>query len=694
MKALRTLLHGLVMGGLVFYGCSKNNPAGSNIDNVDNTEPTNSGQITRSQMHPSGDVTETSNGYIIKGSLDMDTEESGTVSFANADLNVEFNPDGTLKNISGRAQIPQPANFVEFADPVQADVGYFSGKYLNENRDFDIVLKEDISYFVYHIALAAEMKIGGNDDPNSTKPLSLKLPVGGHILYVADYNDPMFFFSGAQDLLGSLGFGSSLEGKIPYVPLQPVDGFRPFDGNSIRSGSFPIFKVIEASGSIIRNIDFSAQLTDSDPLGVKFSAGYQAGINGAFDLSLPIATFVSFGIPLGEASAAVSAELSSGGFVGQAFINGLAARDNTWWPNFIPVKPSGQIRTTGFVQQDGSFRLGLQGEFNLQLPSANEKYVGSATVTNDDFTMEGSVTNDDLTWKARATFLKDATEYAATPPQKLLDDISSYVEAEIDSGFDALQKALQDLEDRTADYEFELSLRGLRSSLPKIISEARDLLSSGMKSAETKARKKIKDELAKRSLKLCSDDLKSVIKTVTEPYRTVLDRLESAVAEPNDNDRTRSEIEAALRDAASKKRFKKTVTVTVKVANKTLGCTFSSTQTGSATVDVRILPDDKVSLILEAADNVKYLAETSDRKFKARKIYDELPSKEELEKLRADIQSGVKKIPGLSEVGFIYSHDDKTYSFYVVHGGKRHDVPEFDMFDGGGVGGAIINILK
>ena len=215
-----------------------------------------------------------------------------------------------------------------------------------------------------------------------------------------------------------------------------------------------------------------------------------------------------------------------------------------------------------------------------------------------------------------------------------------------------------------------------------------------MKSSETKARKKIKDELAKRSLKLCSDDLKSVIKSVTEPYRTVLDRLESAVAETNDNDRTRSEIEAALRDAVSKKRFKKTVTVTVKVANKTLGCTFSSTQTRSATADVRILPDDKVNQLLWAADNVKYIAETSDIKIKAQKIYDELPSKEELDQLRADLQNGVKKISDLGEVGFIYTHDDKTYSFYMILDGERRDVSEFDMFDGGGIGGVLVNILK
>ncbi len=149
---------------------------------------------------------------------------------------------------------------------------------------------------------------------------------------------------------------------------------------------------IKFSGVKIQNAEFGVQLVQKNPVPVTFSAGYQAGYNGGFDLTLPVVKFVEFGIPLGEASGALIAEGNTqNGFKGLIFINGLADPDNSWWPNFIPVKPDTQLRGSGFVHQDGVFEIGLDGEFSLETPTNQQSIAGKAMVNNQEFLLQGQM---------------------------------------------------------------------------------------------------------------------------------------------------------------------------------------------------------------------------------------------------------------------------------------------------------------
>jgi hypothetical protein len=660
------------------------------------------GTLSKNNLKGEGNVVETENGMSVDGKLTITTADEKEIVLDDAQITVEYNEDGSVKKLEGKAKVPSPTDYMEFTDPVQADLGYYTGKWLNDNWDLDITLMDDRFYLAFKIALALELKVGTNSDPNATKPLSIKPPVGGHILYIFDYTDPFYYYSAAQDALGEMSFGESSEGNIPYVPIQPVDKIVMFNGKSIRGGTFPIFKVIEVSGVQIRNTEFNVELVEEEPFPLSFSAGFGAGINGTFNLSLPIISWVTFEIPLGEASAAVTAEAGTNGIKAQAFLNGLAKPDNSWWPEIIPVKPGGQIRALGYVQQDGAFDLELSGDFNLELPDNTYAVEGIMGVNNEAFTMAGSVLASGMTWAAGAEFRKGETEFKANPPQELMDNINSLVNGNIDSAFIKAETALADLEKATADYELELSLRGFRSAIPAIVSEAKkriaDEIAAGIKSGQDQAAKILSDE----GLALCSDNIASQVNKLDDPYINALDRLNKAASETNDSETTRIEIEGALRDLAKLNRLKASITVTITAGNKevrvlgvvvTPTCTIKSNFDRTVSIDAEVLTSAQVALLNQAADNVKYIAETSDIKIKAQEIFDHIPAKEIMEQLKADIQNGTKTIPSIEEVGFIKNHTTGKYSFYWIANGNKKELDDINILDPASIADAIIKEL-
>ena len=660
------------------------------------------GTLSEGNLKGEGNVVKTADGMSVDGKLTITTPNDEEVVLEEADITIEYNEDGTVKKMEGTANVPSPTDYMEFTDPIQADLGYYSGKFLNDNWDLEILLVDERFYLAFRIGVTVEMKVGAKSDPEATKPLSIKPPVGGHILYIFDYTDPFYFYSAAQDLLGSMCFGESNEGNIPYVPIQPVDEIVTFEGKSVRCGTFPIFKVIEVSGTMIQATDFNIELVEENPFPLSFSAGYAAGINGEFKLSLPISDIINFEIPMGEASAAITVEGGTSGIKAQAFLNGLAKPDNSWWPDFIPVKPGGQIRTSGYVQQAGEFDLELSGAFNLVLPSNTYAVEGIIGANNEVFSLAGSVLASNMTWAAGAEFRKAETEFKAVPPQDLLDDINALVNSNIDSAFDKAETALADLEKAIADYELELSLRGLRSAIPSIVSEAKKRIADEMAAGITSGKDQANKILSDNGLALCGDNISTQVKKLDDPYIKALDRLNNAAKASNDNATTRSEIEGALRDLAKLNRLKKSITVTVTAGTKevkvlgkviTPKCFIKDDYKRTVSIDVQVLTAEQVKLLNTAADNVKYIAETSDIKIAAQEIYEKVPAKEIMEKLKSDIQSGVKTIPSIEEVGFINHHAKGTYTYYWVVNGEKTDLSDIDIFDPDSLVEAIINDL-
>jgi hypothetical protein len=662
--------------------------------------------ITKDDITPEGNVTDTENGYSVEGKLVMETESGDPVVFAEADLDVQFNDDGSLKSISGTTEVPTPSNYFEFETPIQADLGFFTGKYLNENRNFEIKLKDDRSYFVFNIGAAFELKIGANDDPDATKPVSISPPIGGHITLIADYSDPMFFYSlGADDGLGNDdndggnnggngddgselfggAFGASFGAHLPYEPTLPVENVVSFDAKSVTGGTFSFWKVLEASGMYYQNKGFSVDFNLKEPMESEIGYGYRAGINGTLEFSADIKNIISFGFPIGEGSAAIVAEASTNdGINAKAFVNGLVDPDLSWWPNFIPVKPGGRLNAYGYVEQTGAFDIGLSGALGLEMPSGTQGLQGSLRLTQDAFSLQGEVIIDDEVWGASATFTKDETKCIASPPVNFAEGISETVTEQIDSAIATTEQALKDLEQANENYELELSLRGLRTALPGIIDSAIDAIDDAVDAGIASGRSQANKILDDNNRVLCSDNISSKVRGLVKPYKDALTRLKNAVNNSNDNAQTRTELEAALRALITLKKIDKSVTVSITHGNKTIGCSaFTQTDTRTVKINRTILSTDHVSKLTEAADNVKYIAESDGIRFDAQVIVNELPTVEELENLKGNIEGCVAELTNnIGDVGFIYNHDTKEYTHFLVINGEEKEVGTFNIFNG------------
>ncbi len=183
--------------------------------------------LSDADLKPDGTVVQTADGFTVDGSLEVAVDDTTTFEFTDAELRVRKDSSGHVTSISGTADIPPPADRITFEDPVHAQVGFFSGKYLNDNGDIGILLNDDTDYFVFEIGVALQMNVAtGETGEDAVKPISVKVPVGGRILMVIDYTDPMYYVYGEQDLIGAAGVGWSLHGRIPFEPTHQVAGTR------------------------------------------------------------------------------------------------------------------------------------------------------------------------------------------------------------------------------------------------------------------------------------------------------------------------------------------------------------------------------------------------------------------------------------------------------------------------------------
>ncbi len=701
---------------VIILGCSKDNLADEVIaQDVCKTDPCGNpdicpdacptpvapeGSITKDDFSTEGNRVDTDNGFTIDGKLDMKTESGETISFIDADAELEFNEDGSLKNISGTVEIPSPSNYFEFENPVKADIGFFTGKYLNENRNFEIKLKDTISYFVFAISVAIELKVGVNDDPNATKPISISPPIsGGHITLIADYNDPMYFYSlgidgstgnnsgdgntDDDDELSGVSFGLSKKGQLFYEPILPVDNVVSFDAKSVTGGSFSFWGVLKTNGMYYKNSGFDTDFNLKEPMNSTITAGYRAGINGTMNFSANIKNIVSFSFPMGKGSAAIVAEANTKGEIGaQAFVNGLVDPDLSWWPTFIPVTPDGSLNAYGYVEETGFFDMGLSGDLSLEMPTKTKSIEGEMQLTPEAFTMNGKVIDGEDEWAARAIFTKDETRCISTPPDNFSDGIAETVTDQIDNAIAITEKAIEELNKAEEQYELELSLRGLREVLPGIITEGEKAIDDAAQAGIDSGNAIINKFLNDNDRVLCSHNLSGQITSITRGHRDALTRLKNAVADENDNAQTRAELEAALRDLASMDKINKTFSVTIIHGGTVFKCSrFTRTDTKSVTVNERILTASQKAMLLEAADNVKHIPEADGIRIDAQLIVNQLPTVEELEKLKGEVTQCVAELTdGLSEAGFIYNHDSKEYSFFIIVNGEEIEVDGFDIF--------------
>lgn len=611
--------------------------------------------VTRDDLEPSGTVVETEDGYKVTGELAMATSDTSQVTFVNADLQVRFDDQGRVRSISGKAEIASPHERIEIEDPVRADVGFFPGKWLNENRDLGILLQEDTDYFVFDFQAQLKMSIAtGETGEDATKPVWVKAPVGGRALMVIDYTDPMYYVYGEQDLLGSVGTGWSLHQRIPFRPDHPVavQDFGAFDGGTIRKGSMTVYKILSVSGVTVDNEYTEIHMNTEDPLASDLRVGYRQATNGAVELDLGMKDMVGISLPLASASMGVWTEASvQDVFTGYAYAAG-ATSDFSWWPQFIPIKPASSLDVLAYVTSEADFEVGIEGTYGWEFPAGEQSMTGVFNLSNDGMLLEGQVVSGEVEFALGGRVTEADSRIYFQPPQQLLDEIAGEVNDEILPRIEEAEQAWNDLQEATGDYEFELSLRGIRDDLPRWVDEGRAQLAAGVASA-----------IASQDGKIWESDFRSKIQAADNVYYTQLEQLRAAAQNATDNATTRAAIERELRETAARRFF----TFTYSYRDPIFGTTLYST-----TVTRRILSDSQADQLIRAADNVYRIQETSELRLQLQEVYDTVNERELFEEVRDDLQDGLLVMRGIEELGFVADHDEPAFALYALIDGNEH----------------------
>lgn len=661
------------------------------------------GELGKASFTPNGPTTDLGDsGFILEnGELTVETPAGCSFTFFEAeDLQVSFDPTGNLEKIEGRASLPSPHECISFEDPVQFNLGYYTGRSINDDLDLGFSLQDDNSYFLFRLDVGLEMNVCTGGGSGSTKPIALKAPVGGKLIYVMDCADPFVYLEAEQDSLGAFATGASMQGQIGYVALQPDDRIAGFNGESVRKGSisFPYLKILEAEDVVfIQNAAFNADLLTGDPLG-GLSAGYQAGLNGKMNFALSAGGFITFKVPIAEGSAGIEAVAGLDGLQANAFVNGLVDPDLSWWPTILPIKPDGQMRARGFIQEDGIFDLGLAGEMGIDVLEDTRQAEGTINAANDAFGMTGTVEANGKTWQAEATFRSSETELLASPPSVLTNNDAAWINRSIDAKFDRIAEEQEKLEKALEEYKFELSLRGLRQNLPPLVDNIINLINDIKADIIADANAGINARLNTQNAKLCEWESGAPTPTANsavQPYLNALNRLKAAVDEDNDNATTRAELEAALRDLMALRVLNFNYTFKVRGTKNLLPCTGFTSITVSKRINITrtVINASQMDLLRRAADNVKHIQPAADLYLNQQMILDALPSAAQLNQLKQDIQSGVTQLPAIGGAGYIKTRSTGAFEYFLLLDGNRIPVNVLDPFDEDAIGGSIVDWL-
>jgi hypothetical protein len=233
-----------------------------------------------------------------------------------------------------------------------------------------------------------------------------------------------------------------------------------------------------------------------------------------------------------------------------------------------------------------------------------------------------------------------------------MDEIASTVNDEVLPRIDEAEAAWNDVQDATEDYEFELSLRGLREDIPPMIDEGRARLSAGVAQA-----------IASQDGKIWEGDFRTKIQAADNVYYDQLTQLRNAATNATDNATTRATLERELREMAARKTF------TFRYSYSVFGQVVYST-----TVTRTVLSDSQANRLLQAADNVHRIGETSDIKVQMEQIYETVNDRELFEEVRDDLEDGLLRMAAIDELGFVVVHDDGSFGLYAGIAGDRYEL--------------------
>lgn len=663
---------------------------------------------TRTSSPPTGGGTKA---FEIAGDVDL-TPCGFTTRMKNANLHTEFDEDGNLADLYGLTDLPGALSDYLFLGPnVKAQVGLYKGSQINADPDLGITLQPEFTYFVYHLNVETELQVGDRKNPGKYNTVTLSLPLGQQTVFITDVCDVMVYrYHGSP--AGSVGYGESDHGLIPFVPNQDWKQLDTFDGHRIEKGVFglgiKVFDVLEITGTrVTRDPQFN-DIDWGDPLASKIE--YKTGLNGDARFALGVLGVGIFDFDAAKASATLDVGFDRQHMAMQATI----APDVSWQPNWFPILPSTEIVGNWVVDGKGVFEATLKGEYRSTLPEG--RMIGTMTLDPSGVRMVAAIPDDKFPLSIEASFLNlKTTVQINTPKVDLGFGVQEAVKASLDRELVKLQKSIDDLKSAVADYEFEASLRGLRSALPGIVDTAVTVIDA----VPGKVRTSVDNGVVNALRTSCKDLLFDTVcasdfvneTSIGDTYggfaKTIADQ---AIKTPRANLLELKRIaqlgdDASLRQALEDALYAVYDVRTIKVVVPKYTYTIdwpspipnsSITIYSGTTLTYTILDAATASQVLTAAQNAYRIQQTSDLRISAQQIVDAIPTEAILNKARSDVDKGLALIPSFDGAGYEVSATELSYTPYLILSGERHGVT-FNLLDPvamlEGIGDTIAGLL-
>ena len=700
-------------------GALSGNPTASNIGSVDDISITvTDGRLSdtlspfsiavmpevlgRTNFTPMGDVTPITNGYQSDGDLVLSTGEQEQM-FTNASLTLTFDENDLLESLSGETDLPiRLSDNVAVDGTVRSVVQTLTGREINADETFGIQLVDDTQYFVFYIGTSFDLVITDRDNPTGVETVTLTTPASGEILLIIDPTDTFRYDYGSTPLLGARGIGESDNGLIPFVPALSFAELDSFSGHQIEKATIGVgtryVDFFEVTGTAVtRNPQFSDINWDDV---FESDVEFRAGLNGDLDFALSIVGFGLFSFDLAESSTTLDI-----GFDRQQIAMSFKIEpDFTQFPDPYNLGPSTVTIGDGYINGDGSYGLFLQSDWGISLPEASIS--GLMSLEDDVVTLAGQISEDDDTLTVSLTFADDETIGRIEFPEPFESNINNTVSESLDRQLADVEQTQQDLEDATADYEFEVSLRGLRESLPAMMDQAvvtADAIpGDAYDDAESATLSYMANECVDFGIfgRTCLDDIAdapaiaeaagdasrlSAERAIVEPKAAMRELKERALE--GDDESLRAALEAALNRVYANRTVRFSASYAVE-----FGSPFNRRITVfSRTWNEPVLSTSNANSVRTAADNAYRIQESSDLRIDTQRIFDALPTEQILNRVKDDVDAGLAVIPTVDGLGYVASAG--RYEPFVTVSGEDRSV-QFNVLEPSSVVTGVSDLLR
>ncbi|MEM7613120.1 MAG: putative Ig domain-containing protein [Pseudomonadota bacterium] len=650
-------------------------------------------KLSMANFAPGGDTFPTDDGYRSVGTLTMDTGERTQV-FEDADLTLAFDEEGNLLELFGETSLPPViADNVAVNAGIEAFVQMMSGAEISADPTFGIQLPDDINYFVYFLDAGVSLSVTNPVDPTIINVENFEVPiVEGQIHIISDPTDTMLYRYGELNGTG-VGFGESYNRLLRYEPIQTFDGLVSFSGDSVERGTLNFglkggVELLEVEGyRVVREPTFS-DIDWADPLNSPFQ--HRTGVNGIANFGLSVLNVGVFDFADVSLSAQFAVEPLAAEAAWSFTVDVGAEQEDTWVPDWFHILPRGGFNGNARFDSIGNFFFDIGGTFESRLPAGD--LAGRIEASNDGVVFEGSTTGEGERLIMSLEFANSETigriEYPNNFEQSLQNDVSESLDRELAR----IDDSIADLEQATADYELEVSLRGLREALPPMmdaaVATAQGIPGAVYSAARSSALSTMRNTCRTVIVRVCLDDVapanaiadsvattaRNAASSNVAPHIAAMQNLKARALE-DDDEALRAALQAALSEAYNRRSYDYTITVRQRIDAGPFDQTFTLY---NQRFRRDILSTSDAASVAEARDNVPLIQETSDRRIAAQDIVDNLPIRENVEQTKQDVDNGLSVLPVPSGFGYIAS--GSSYSAFVTINGTDY-VTELNLLN-------------